>query len=356
MTSRPSISIYARLRRTIGLVFIIAIVLVILANVFSLVFAKLLVNRGFWLENKVWKELLLNTQTPAPELVLVGSSRVQNHFNTDYFNNRGRRTFNFGVPGIFPWDYPFMVQQAARVATKTVVISVPAEVLFYTAIGCPGQWTIPDLFFYAKEQPACLQKATLTQWLQPLPINALFSETSAEVHHFPCEDDAEDRLLNQVAAFHGSGLCDDPRKLMLLRYSRRWVAVFSNGDGLIVPDDYPPRQAQVLWQDKRGVPLDAKVVSFLRALADIVRDAGKTPIFVVDAAPVDHVIIDHVLEQQTGARTLYMNEISFSDDEIADHDHVGARGNSRLTSALFEQLFGVPDAQAAALESEARRL
>lgn len=356
MTPRPSISVHARLRRTIGLVFIIAIVLVILANLFSMVFAKLIVSRGFWLENKVWKELLLDAQTPAPELVLIGSSRVQNHFNTDYFNNHGHRAFNLGVPGILPWDYPSMVQHAAQVATKTVVISVPAEVLFYAAIGCPKQWTMTDLLFYAKHAPACLQGASLTQWLQPLPINALFSETFDNVHNYPCQDDAEHRLLDQVAAFQGSGLCNDPRKLMSVRYTRRWVAVFSNGDGLIVPDDYPARQAQVLWQDKRGVPLNGKVVNFLRALADIVRDAGKTPIFVVDAAPVDHLMIDHVLEKQTGVRSLYMNEISFPDDEIADHDHVGVRGNSRLTSALFEQLFSMPEVQAAALESGAQRL
>jgi hypothetical protein len=248
-----------------------------------------------------------------------------------------------------------MVQHAARVATKTVVISVPAEVLFYSAIGCPIQWTMSDFLFYAKQEPACLQGVSLTQWLQPLPINALLSETSADVHNYPCQDDAEQRLLDQVAAFHDSSLCNDPRKLMLVRYSRRWVAVFSNGDGLIFPDDYPARQAQVLWQDKHGVPLNDKVVNFLRALADIVRDAGKTPIFVVDAAPIDHLMIDHVLEKQTGVRSLYMNEISFPDDEIADHNHVGLRGNSRLTSALFEQLFSMPDGQAAALGADAQR-
>lgn len=354
MTQRADISIHRRLRRTVGLVLVVATVLVIVANLLSVTFANKLVAQGFWVENKVWKGAVLDAQNPAPEWVIVGSSRVQNHFNTDYFNARGHKTFNLGMPGILPWDFPSMVQHAAQVATRTVVISVPAEVLFFPAVGCPNQWTMTDILFYAKHVPSCLRGLSLVQWLQPLPINALFRETFTDVHHYPCEGEAGDRWLDKVAVLRESNLCSDPRKLMLVRYSRRWVAVFSNGDGLIVPDDYPPRQAQVIWNDKRGMPLNRDVIDFLHALAGLVRDAGKTPVFMIEASPVEHLMIDHVLEELTGVRSLYMNEISFSDDEIADHDHLGIRGNDRLTKLLFDQLVNEPGSADAALQADTR--
>lgn len=351
MTKSQSISVYTRLRRTVGWVLLITIVSVVLANVFTVVFAKLLVKHGYWQESKDWKGLLLEAQTPAPEVVLVGSSRVQNHFNTDYFNRRGHKTFNLGVAGLMPWEFPSMVQQAAEVAERTVVISVPAEILFGPR-GCPNRWTGSDLMFYARHAPECMQSLSMAQWLQPLPINAFFRETFTDVHYYPCREGADRSLLDKLST---ANVCDDPRGLMLLRYSRRWVAVFDNGDGLILPDDNPERQSQVVWRDKRDSPLQVDVLTFLRDLAEIVRTAGKTPVFIVEAAPLEHLLISHDLEKQTGARTLYMNEIGFSDEEIADHDHVGAKGNSRLTRLLYEQLFCVPNVIDCLLKSEAPR-
>ncbi len=144
--------LYIRLRRSLLWGLVITIFLIVLANLLSVEFAKLLTQRGFWQESKVWKGLLLEAQTPAPEVVLVGSSRVQNHFNTDYFKQRGHRTFNLGMPGIFPWDFPFMVQQAAKAAEKTVVISIPAEILL-GAVGCPLRWTFTDIALLCKAVP-----------------------------------------------------------------------------------------------------------------------------------------------------------------------------------------------------------
>lgn len=339
MTISLATPLYIRLRRSIPWVFVITVVLTILANLFSIEFAKLLTQRGLWQESKVWKGLLLDAREPAPEVVLVGSSRVQNHFNTDYFAQRGHRAFNMGMPGILPWDFPFMVQQAAKAAEKTVVISIPAEILL-GAVGCPLRWTLADMVFYARQAPACLQQLSLIEWLEPLPINAFFSETFSDVHYDPCNENSRRSPLNELQAARGLGLCDDPRGLMLLRYSRRWVAVFRNGDGLIIPDNYPARQALVTWRDQQEADLQPAVLRFLNALADRVRLEDKTPIFVLEAAPLDHLRIPHgIIERETGARTLYMNELGFEDDEIADHDHVGVKGNARLSKLLFEQLF-----------------
>jgi len=331
--------LYIRFRHSLLWGLVIAVLLTVLANLFSVEFAKLLTQRGFWQESKVWKGLLLEAQDPAPEVVLVGSSRVQNHFNTEYFKQRGHRTFNLGMPGIFPWDFPFMVREAAKAAEKTVVISIPAEILL-GAVGCPLRWTFTDMEFYAKQAPACLQRLSLIEWLEPLPINAFFSDTFPDVHYDPCNENSRRSPLNELQAARGLGLCEDARGLMLLRYSRRWVAVFRNGDGLIIPDSYPARQAQVTWRDQQEADLQPAVLRFLHGLADLVRAENKTPIFVVEAAPLEHLRIPHgIIERETGARTLYMNELGFADDEIADHDHVGIKGNARLSKLLFEQLF-----------------
>jgi hypothetical protein len=355
MTPNRRFSLYTRLLHTLVWTLVSAILLVVLVNLCSVVFAKLLVRHGYWLESKVWKGLLLEAQTSVPEMVLVGSSRTQNHFNTDYLNRHGHSAFNLGVAGILPWEYPSMVEQASSVAGKTVVISVPAEILF-GPLGCPRHWTGTDLAFYARHASGCLRALSLAQWLQSLPINALFSETFTGIQYYPCREGAARSLQDQMGTAYDNGICDDPRGLMMLRYSRRWVAVFSNGDGVILPDDYPERREQVVWQDRHGQKLQEEVVGYLRNLADIVRDAGKTPIFIIEAAPIEHQMIDHDLEELTGVRTLYMNEIGFSDEEIADHDHVGPKGNKRLTRWLYEALFCLPDSQTCLAESKGQRL
>jgi len=51
-----------------------------------------------------------------------------------------------------------------------------------------------------------------------------------------------------------------------------------------------------------------------------------------------------------------MNEIGFSDEEIADHDHAGPNGNKRLTKWLYEALFCPPNSLTCLMESKAWRL
>lgn len=71
-----------------------------------------------------------------------------------------------------------------------------------------------------------------------------------------------------------------------------------------LPGDYLARKGLVVWRDRHGQKLQEEVVGYLRNFADIVRDAGTPPIFIIEAAPIEHQMIDHDLEEPTGVRPL----------------------------------------------------
>jgi len=276
---------------------------------------------------------------PTPDIVLIGSSRVMNHFDTQYFAERGHTAFNYGVAALSVWEYPSMVIQASQVAQSAVVISFPAQILFIP-LGCPATPTWQDIAFYLRIKTDCLKTWTAHNMLQALPINSLFSETLADIHFFPCKDPSLLPIVNGLAERFAKDYCKDPRKVSFIRGNEeRWIIGFQNGDGEILA------KTSANWSEQRldytAQDFNSEVLTYLRQLADIARAAGKTPIFLIDAAPVNRPVINHSLEQATGVPTIYMNDDVFSPEEIADMDHLGPKGIRRASKELYNRLFGL---------------
>ncbi|MRG55546.1 hypothetical protein GF108_08120 [Phyllobacterium sp. SYP-B3895] len=318
----------------------IGLAIVCFINIGTPLVMRQMAQNGYWQDHKAWKAQLMQSG-PAPEIVLVGSSRVMNHIDTQYFAERGHPTFNYGVAGAMPWDFPYMVAQASRSARSTVVISIPAETLFLPP-ECPSKLTWTDVQFYLREKPSCLGVWSFRNWLQILPINGMFSEKvdpNSQIYFFPCsQENPVVALLNER---FDHDYCEDVRKVTYIRGTdKRYVFGFQNGDGVILakqPSEGWNEQIERL--DYTGREYEPKSVAFLRHLAQIVRSNEKLPIFLIETAPIHRISIKHVVEKATGEATIYMNDIPLDPSEIADVDHVGPKGISHLTKELYDHLF-----------------
>lgn len=330
--------LHARLRRSVTSILLLALLGVILFNFIFIWTAKLLASEGFWLENPTWKGLLLSVQEPAPDVVLVGSSRVQNHFDTHLMSQSGRSFFNYGIPGLFPDEMRPLVEQAAEHARSTVVISLPVQSLFWQT-RCPRTWSWADVRFNARHSPQCLQALNANDWFKLLPMNSLLEARTPELKLMPCQSDKRIEELRHVRDILGNDPCEDPRRPILLRGNpKRSVLVYANGDGVIVPGRMEAWQTRVTWDDHRQQAYDADRLEQLRSLLDIVRKHGKQPVLLIEPSPLQPIRIRQDLDHVLGSQTLYLNEWTFADDEIADKEHLGHKGGQRVSAYLAEQL------------------
>lgn len=330
--------LYVRLRRSVTYIILLALLGVVLFNFVCIWTARLLASEGFWLENPTWKGLLLSVQEPAPDVVLVGSSRVQNHFDTRLMSQSGQSFFNYGIPNLFPDEMRPLVERAAEHARSTVVISLPVQSLFWQT-RCPKTWSWEDVRFNASYSPRCLEALSANDWFKLLPMNSLLETRAPELQLMPCQRDEHIEELRHVRDILGSDPCADLRRPILLRgHPTRSVLIYANGDGVIVPGRLEEWQAQVTWEDRQQQVYNPDRLKQLRSLLDIVRKHDKQPVLLIEPSPLQPIRIRKDLDHVLGAQTLYLNEWTFADDEIADKEHLGRKGGQRVSAYLAEQL------------------
>ncbi|MGH6762901.1 MAG: hypothetical protein ACRECW_15090 [Phyllobacterium sp.] len=333
-------------RRVFFVVFIVTILIsisiILLANWAASLGASILTNKGYWLESKVWKSQLL-AKVEQPDIVIVGSSRVLNHIDTRQLEAANINAFNYGIGGITLDDFSYSVEKASMVAKSAVLISIPAERLFSTP-ECPRFWTFSDLKFYMKYAPSCISSMTSQNWLGLLPINAYFFPSSPPALHLPCKSLEGKKLVAEIQAEWRRDICSESRLISWIRgNSSRWVIGYDNGDGEIISREDSDWLDKERFIDLGKRPFNNSSLKFIGGLADIVRRAGKTPILLIEAAPVIHIGIEESLENRVGIKTIYMNNIRFTSDEIADADHVNRKGKEKVSRLLANILACSPD-------------
>ena len=319
---------------------VLGIGLILIVNILFLKLAEAMVAKGYWLESKVSKGILLQKQKPTPEIIFIGSSRTQNHISSQYFSSHGHEAFNYGVAGNLLWDYPHMIEMAKRSEGKVIVISLPAEFLFESP-QCPQFTTWLDLNFVMDNTPDCLMRGPLRQWANSLPINRTLPESGAMKNYYPCASvNGRALIAKLLTPIDAAKICTDERSVLLIRGDeKRSVIVFKNGDGLIFSTPSQDLKNKVEWIDRTRTPFNPAVIHYLRSLVLPLQQQGKEPIFVIEASPLKHILINKSLKMQTGVRTIYMNDLDFDFSEVADDTHLNFKGNEHVTEWLYQHLF-----------------
>lgn len=242
------------------------------------------VSNGDWIESVSSKGLLLE-QRPTTQVILLGTSTTQNHFNTLWMSEHGTPHFNYGLPGRYWEDFPSILKSFESSTATQVVLSLPARV-FTRPVSCPTFRTFHDLgFFFRLKGTECFHRFSLRH-LFPLYSDWPFM---GEVFR-PTES-----YLEKTRVKYGVDLRQDARGINYARGTEdRSVVTFKNGDGAVFSDtvvkaNLSPSQIKTIDRSTRD--LHPEALEFMRRLAAEVHAQGKRLTVVLEPRRANETIL-----------------------------------------------------------------
>jgi len=320
---------------------LIPVIVILLVNLLYITIVRKQADDGRWIEEPMAKSWLLSS-VPAPDYVFIGSSRTQNHIDSLILKRMGVNAVNLGVPGRQWSYYPYMVKRAKNINAQTIVISIPARVL-YEPINCP------DEYFYQLQLDELgtkgldcflIKSMTWDALLNELPMNR-FRSTLKKI---PSNTIVQERLqiLNDVFDYRVN---EDGRAINYIRGEReRLVATYQNGDGQVFSNRagnnrYRTVKRTIDWSHR---PFNVDAVSYITALANLVlkshtrliyiiepSDIGVT--FIVDMERLNSLLPDNV-------RVINNADHNYPLDLWSDSGHFNLKGTKLYTQKLYIQL------------------
>jgi hypothetical protein len=282
---------------------------------------------GQWYESPSSKNALLQARKET-ELVILGTSTAQNNINTAVLNQLGLRAFNFGLPGIYWQDYPFVLEDLLKSGGKEIAISLSLKTL-HIERKCPLRHWKSFLSLLAEKRWDCLSDFRPVDFL-PLTVELQFlgeGKTSLQKglkEKFPNES----RTINYVRG----------------RPDRK-VVTFTNGDGLIVTKGV----TETLINTDKFEDISEENLQYLGRLLGQIRSAGKEAILILEARSLiefpdfDRVAFTAALNKylQRPVGIIFNHDLKIPPAYWADFSHMNYQGTilySRLLACQFKLL------------------
>ena len=277
---------------------------------------------GRWIES-AFSKLALLENNPQKTTVLIGTSTVQNNFNTTLMAEFGVPAFNLGLPGRYWEYYPHLMRELAHTSVTTVIVSLSVRTLF-DPVACPQVFGLKELWVLLRERPHCLLENSLTHLL-PL---------TSERPYLWIADPLPSRAELDLA--YGTALREDPRKMNFLRgQGDRKVLTFTNGDGLVLNSSQSFGSLKILDWSQRKIPLEN--LHYLKTTLELLRLKGKRVVLYLEPYKVDTLI--HFNQDELRARlgpeigSIFNHLLEIPAARWSDHSHLNATG-----SYLYSQL------------------
>lgn len=264
--------------------FIISLVLFTALQLGLTAYLNWRVSQGHWIESVASKSELLQ-QRQNVELILLGTSTTQNHFNTQWMSEHGLNTFNYGLPGRYWEDFPSIIHSFESSQAKHIVLNLPARV-FLHPVSCPSFRTIYDLkFFYELKGLECIHKFNLRH------LFPLYSDWPFMGDVFAPSETYFASILHN----YGFNLALEPRKMNYARGNdKRSVVTFKNGDGAVFSESVNKAQASRLQMrivDKRAQTLHPEALKFMGLLKSEIQSQGKRLSVVLEPRMANETIL-----------------------------------------------------------------
>jgi hypothetical protein len=261
--SLPELSMKTFAWCSIGLFFLIAAVDLLLGSTWGQS------PGGKWLETKTSKAVLLEALPIQPDVILIGDSRTQYHFNTKVMAESGLSFFNFGMVGSSFEDVLSPVLMSRDIAQKTVVLNFSIAD-FKSPARCPKRPTRDEVDIIRKATGKICKFSELDELFQlSLIRNQKFLRKPVE---YKIKRKKFQRYLTQF----GGKTADFGRGINYMRGDNRGLTVtFENGDGLLFSNlaehhksygEIKPTKIRRLHSDK---------ITLLQALGSYYREGGK---------------------------------------------------------------------------------
>jgi hypothetical protein len=307
-------------------------------NWWQLVLLDFDARNGVWYEGKRGKVRLMKSTASNVDVVFVGSSSTQNNVDTDYLTSMGLNSFNLGVSGNLWREYPYLVTEAAKVANKAVVISIPLHNL-YSRLGCPKLLTLTDIIFFMRYSSCTFRFADI---LENLPMNALQKYKMDREEHLPNLD----LHKASISTRFGLDLNDDPRNINFIRASSKgiktvWLVLFSNGDGLVFSNRLDGLKYKPSVEDFTDRNFDPVALMYLKQLAAIVTANNKLPIFILEPGRRGNI---YKTNKSNLANRFWPVPFIFNESLILDRDdwaaepYLNSEGKRKYSKLLFQQV------------------
>ncbi|MDA9009642.1 hypothetical protein N9K16_06795 [Alphaproteobacteria bacterium] len=208
----------------------VALVLFLLVVAADLLLGRLYGQRlgDAWLETKTSKAELLLRQEEAPDFILLGDSRTQNHFNTAAMSESGVTFFNHGVVGAKFEDIIYTVLLAKDVAKRGAVLNFYLLDLEYPVVCSKRPMAVEIELLQRAVGENCSYSA----------IDGLFQKSLIRNQKFfrkPMDYFLDPSKYHQLLATYQTDLAAYGRTINYVRGDRhRLVVTFANGDGEVI--------------------------------------------------------------------------------------------------------------------------
>jgi hypothetical protein len=325
-------------RKRLLISLLLSLLLLVLLNYIVLWFVEGKAASGQWYEEALSKQALLRAGGPY-DYVFVGSSRTQNHINTQLMAVAGIRAFNMGLAGRQLENYYGVVDRAAQYANKAVVVSIMPHALFRTVKCARTDLGFKQILFYLFEQDSrvCVKELGLDMIKIALPINRFDAfvdmGTGLDI----------DQAKKTIASRYNYQLERDGRVVRTIRgNSERFVVLYKNGDGQVFSDSLAgqdEQQKEINWNKRQ---LHQEALAYLRLLGNRVQEQGKTMIVVIEPSVAGRVFridakrLESLLPE--GVELIDHSAIYYPLDLWADKWHLNEAGSRRYSRWLVDQL------------------
>lgn len=293
-----------------------------------------LATQGIWLEEKISKGMLLANREASPEVIFIGASTTQAHTATDIFAEADIDIFNYGLPGWFMADYPYVVERAIAAGPRMIVINVPPWEL--EELGCPfapywadmranmalrGIFSGCDLI-----HDMLLNKIPAVRYKDFLPkYNPLINEWFFDI--LSAWDNSR-----EVAQAHRTQI-----NYIRGAYSR-FVMTLSSGDALLFTRNGLARKLET--REVNISQIDPLVFGMLEHLVTRIREAGIQPIITIIPSHYERFWVLQDMEKLEALDVPVIRGEHFADDTDywVDPTHFGYEGRAAWNRWLIPQI------------------
>jgi hypothetical protein len=313
---------------------------IVLINVLYLVILRNEAIHGRWIEEPIAKAYLLSTAENA-EYIFIGSSRTQNHINSLMLSRMGVKVLNLGMAGR-EWEYyPYIIKRTKAARARSLVISMPADVLF-------GPVSCPDSYFYQLQldtlggtEIGCFFVSDLTwdRLLDELPMNRF--RTALE--QLPPESERA-RQLKMLEDTYGYDAAADGRQVNYVREKPdRSVLLYANGDGQVFCHRVRDSHGNVRkTNDRSRRAFDLEAIEYLAKLARLAQQGGKNVIYIIEPAQVgivDLIDMDKLRSALPENVWVFNNAArEYARGLWADKAHFNLKGSELYTAQVYDQI------------------
>ena len=309
-------------RSKIVLSFFIFGMLCILYSIFLRFYSDIKTNKHFWLQNKESKSKHFKENNfKKLDYIFIGSSRTMYHISTNIFKDNNLSIYNFGLPFLNIYDYPFFVNQAIESKPKRIILSIPINYLFQEVLSVNPK--LDDLKDIIKTQNFDISYKSINYYLNNInPISRDSINIRLEIIKLYKKEKESKFLLNEsdceaISSTNTSVNC-------------------SNGDSILYKNSISKNINRTLVLNK----LNKNPLNLLNHLIDKIEKRNIIPIIIFETKFNNQYIykIEEIKNLLNTKNIIDLTNYKIRDDFWADNEHLNNKGRIQYSEYLSRYL------------------